>query len=453
MNFKKSLLPACLALMAFSVWLSAEEPVTQAQRDDFQKAFTSGNYKVAYEGFRKLALDANDDKMRVASDLNMAIAALQQLGRVNEIDDFREVVIGKHKGNWRLLDAAAQSYINTDHQGFIVAGKFLRGGRRGGGHYANAMQRDRVRALQLMQAAMPLANKDDDRGAVGQFLLRFANNLLTGAGHFEAWRLQTLTELNQLPDYDEGYYGYGGSNAGAPVDADGKPVLHQVPKNYEAAQTDGERWRSLLGQAVEINPTLLNEAQLTFANFLRDQFGVQTMAHFGGRFGGSDDDTKKDESGTYAVHTLAEDETIARLATGIKRFRLPDEFNYIKILQQIAARGKSLQGEHALDGLSQMYEDRRQYVKAAQAWKRAIAEYGPGQNNHRQGRVDQIVGNWGRFENVQTQTAGRGATVELPLPQCKSRSPSRRGKSMSISSWPTSRRTSRVLPTRLTGTR
>jgi len=419
MNFKKSLAPACFALLALSVWLSAEEPVTQAQRDNFQKAFTSGNYKVAYEGFRKLALDANDDKMRVAGDLQIAISALQQLGRVNEIDDFREEVIGKHKGNWRLLAAAAQSYVTTDHQGFIVAGKFLRGGRRGGGHYANAMQRDRVRALQLMQAAMPLAIKDDDRGAVGQFLLRFANNLLTGAGYFEAWRLQTLTDLGQLPDYDEGYYGYGGSNTGAPVDAEGNPVLHPVPKNYEAAQTDGERWRSLLGQAVEIHPALHNEAQLIFANFLREQFGVQTMAYFGNRFGGSDDDTKKDESGTYAVHTLAEDETIARLATGIKRFKLPDEFNYIKIFQQIAARGKSPQGEQALDGLSQMYEDRRQYVKAAEAWKRAIAEYGPGQNNYRQSRVDQIVGNWGRFENVTTQMAGRGATVELRFRNAK----------------------------------
>ena len=54
MNFKKSLVPSCFALLALSVWLSAEEPVKQAQRDEFQKAFTSGNYKVAYEGFRKM---------------------------------------------------------------------------------------------------------------------------------------------------------------------------------------------------------------------------------------------------------------------------------------------------------------------------------------------------------------------------------------------------------------
>ena len=30
----------------------------------------------------------------------------------------------------------------------------------------------------------------------------------------------------------------------------------------------------------------------------------------------------------YALHTLGEDETIAKLATGVKRFTLPDEFSF-----------------------------------------------------------------------------------------------------------------------------
>ena len=38
----------------------------------------------------------------------------------------------------------------------------------------------------------------------------------------------------------------------------------------------------------------------------------------------SDDDAKQDESGTYALHTLKENETIAKLASGIKRFTLPE---------------------------------------------------------------------------------------------------------------------------------
>ena len=74
-------------------------------------------------------------------------------------------------------------------------------------------------------------------------------------------------------------------------------------------------------------------------------------------------------SGTYALHTLSDDETIARLATGIKRFKVPDEFNWIKIYERVAGRGKSTWGEQARDALANEFEDRRQYVKAAAAWK------------------------------------------------------------------------------------
>jgi uncharacterized protein YfaS (alpha-2-macroglobulin family) len=412
MTFPRVLAPAVLAIAAFAVWLlAADAPVKQSQRADFQQAYSSGNYKVAYEGFRRLALDPNDDTLRVPSDLSFGISALQQLGRVDEIDEFREAVIDVHKGNWRLLDAAAQSYINIDHQGFIVAGKFYRGGRRGGGKYVTALFRDRMRALQLMQTAAPLVAKDNDHKGAAQFELRFAGMFLM-AGAYEAWRLQALTDLTKLPDFDDGYAWRGGTNVGAAVDAEGNPVLYHVPKSFEAAQSDGERWRWLLAQAVELDPAIINEAQSSLANFLHSQFGVQTMAQFGW-LARADDDSKKDESGTYALHTLSDDETIARLATGIKRFKLPDEFNAIKIFREIAARGRSPQGEAADDALSQIFEDRRQYVKAAEAWRRAIREYGPGQNDRRKSRLEQIVGNWGRFENVQTQPAGKGATVEF----------------------------------------
>jgi alpha-2-macroglobulin len=411
-----SCLAISLAALATCVWLTAaEQPVPQSRRAEYEKALNAGNYKDAYDGFRKLALDPNDDRLKVVDDLNRAMTALQNLGRTDEIDEFREAVIDVHKNNWRLLEAAANSYISVEHHGFIVAGKFYRGNRRGRGmaRYVNAAQRDRVRALQLMTQALPLAMQDDDKPAAARFHLNFANMWLYGSGALEAWRLQTLTDLSQLPDYDEGYYWAGARNQGAPVDAEGTPVYHHIPKSYEASQSDGERWRWMLSQTVELAPSLRNEVDWTFAGFLREQFGVQTMAYYGRWFGGGEDDSKQDESGTYALHSLGEDETIARLATGIRRFKLPDEFNHIRICQQIADRGKSSYGEQALDTLSSLFEDRRQYPKAADYWKRTIREYGAGSGNHRQQRLDQIVGNWGRFENVQTQASGQGATVEF----------------------------------------
>ncbi len=380
-----------------------------SNRDSAVRAMRAGNYKDAYESFRMLSLDPKDDPFKVGSDLQSAVQCLQFLGRVDETDDFREQVVAAHRKNWRLLETAAQSYLNTEHFGFIVAGKFSRGYKRGGGNYVNSMQRDRVRALQLLQDALGLTRDEPDKAAVARFHLVFAQALLQGGGGHEPWRLQYLTELTKLPDYDQGYSWYRGTTQGAPVDADGNPVFYRVPGGYEAAANDGERWRWNLAQAAEKNPALLGEIDMTLARFLRGQFDVQTMAWFGR---GAEDEGDKKE-GTFTVHTLGDDETIARLATGVKRFKLPDEFNWIRICERVAGRGRSGPGEQARDLLAQVYEDRRQYLKAAEAWKRSIAEYGDGPAHSRRLRLEQIVGNWGRFEPGQAQPAGTRASVDF----------------------------------------
>jgi uncharacterized protein YfaS (alpha-2-macroglobulin family) len=401
-----------LGVIAVAAWLLAAEPSQQAQRDKLHQTMQAGNWKDAYDGLRKLALDPKDDPAQVGTDLTQAVQCLYNLGRADEIDDFREAVIAVHAKNWRLLESAAQSYAQGQHFGYMIAGKFARGQHRGGGRMVSTWQRDRVRALQLMQEAYNFTKVENGWPTLGQFYLRFADMLLNGAGVYEPWRLQYLTDLTRLPDYEEGYAYYGGNQRGAPVDADGKPIYYKIPASYEKAQNDGERWRWMLSQAAEFDPNLVNDADLALANFMRSQLGVQTMAYYSWRHRG-EDDTKKDESGTYALHTLNDNETIARLANGIKRFAVPDEFNWIKIYERVAGRGKSQRGEQARDALAQEYEDRRQYVKAATAWRKDIEEYGPGQNNWRQQRLDQIVKNWGRFEPLSDQPAGQKATVDF----------------------------------------
>ena len=86
----------------------------------------------------KLALDPKNDKTMVGKDLEIGINALIRLGRNDEVDEFREAVIKVHEKNWRLLATAAHTYSNGEHYGFMVAGKFLRGGHRGGGRRARA---------------------------------------------------------------------------------------------------------------------------------------------------------------------------------------------------------------------------------------------------------------------------------------------------------------------------
>jgi uncharacterized protein YfaS (alpha-2-macroglobulin family) len=393
--------------------VAADSPSPFAtSREAFLKAFQAGNYKDAYDGFRKLALDPKSDPRVVGSNLDYAISSLQQLGRDEDMDEFREAVIAVHKNNWRLLESAAQSYANTQHYGFIVAGKFYRGNKRGGGRYVNSLERDRVRALQLMNQALEMTKTETDKPALSQLYFHFAGMLMHGSGYHQAWQLQALTDLKQLPDYEEGYYGYRGDGGhGAPVDADGKPVFYYLPKSYEDAKSDGERWRWMLAQGAEFNANRVSEADSELAKFMNLLFGVQSMAY--GRFEPIDEETTNKKDGTFSLHTLSDDETIAKLATGIKRFKLPDEFNWIKIYERIVGRGKSDFGDAARTALAQEYENRRQYVKAAEAWKKAIAEYGQGDQAWRQKRLDQILGKWGRFEASQTQPAGKNATVDF----------------------------------------
>ncbi len=408
---------AALALALVSAQ-PADTPAGKSERDKALKTYNDGNYRDAYDLYRKFALDPNDDPIQVGNDLNMATNCLRNLNRTNEADDFREAVIKVHKDNWRLLQAAARNYVQIEPYGFMIAGEFERGQHRGGGKHVNCIERDRVRSLQLMVEAMKKARDDKNTADVAKFHLQFASHLMGYRGNAGAWRLQYLTGLATLPDYEEGYgYGFRGDagDKGAPVNPDGTPVYHRIPKTWEDAKSDGERWRWLLLQAAELDAPLTNQARMTFAQFLQGQFGEQTMAYYAGFFRsrGDEDDTKKNESGTYELHTLAENETVCRLATGIKRFKLPDEFNYIKVFQTIANDPKTGHGEQALHSLAQVFANRRQYDKAADYWKRSIKEYGPGQNNYKQGQIDQILGNWGMFEPIMTQAAGQGASVDF----------------------------------------
>jgi hypothetical protein len=74
----------------------------------------AGNWKDAYEGFRKPALGPKANPEQVGSALANGIQCLDNLGRV---DDFREGVMAVHAKHWRLLETAAQTYTPGEHFG------------------------------------------------------------------------------------------------------------------------------------------------------------------------------------------------------------------------------------------------------------------------------------------------------------------------------------------------
>ena len=381
------------------------------ERERCDKLFAAGNFKEAYDGYRRLALDPKTEPDRVGGDLTRAIECLGQLGRANEVDAFRDAVIAVHKDNWRLLQAAAESLFNDQHYGFIVAGAFQRGQHRGGGRHVGSYERDRARALQLLVQGLDRARTDPDRAAAGRYLLAFAQMLMGDRAQSDSWRLQALTPLDALPDYDDNpYRPWRQQQPGAPAEPDGTPVYYRVPEGLAKAKNDGERWRWALAQAAEADAGLLNTTRSTLATFLVGQFGTQTIRGEG--VGEGPTDGPPGANGPYALDTLSDDETIARLATGIRRFKLPDEFNFIKIFQAIADEPKTGQGEESLAALASIFENRRQFDRSVEFLKRSIAAYGD-KDRVKSQHIDQILGAWGEFEAMRTQPAGRGAAVDF----------------------------------------
>ena len=322
-----AVVPACAvfgAILAGALGAAKDAP----DRTKAAKLMRDGNWKEALDQFQALALDPKDEADKVGEDLTSAVACLANLGRQKEMDEFAEKVIAAHGGNWRLLEAAALVYFQAPHYGTIVAGEFERGQHRGDGRYVNSYERDRARALQLMEQALAPAGADRKAAAAAGCYSNLSHILIGQRGYGEAWRLQYRTDLAALPDYDEPAYAWGGESArGAPVGPDGQPVYHRMPESWHQAASDGERWRWALAEAAEDGADAW--ARFELAAFLHRQFGVQTLAEYRWFFGreAESDEGRKDESGTWALHTLGEQETIAKLATGIKRFQLPDEFN------------------------------------------------------------------------------------------------------------------------------
>jgi tetratricopeptide (TPR) repeat protein len=390
-------------------------PTSEADiRATAEKLRREGNFAEAYTEFRRLVLNPQTTPQLVPQDLDRASECLRRLGRDDELDKFLEEAVAAHPNNWRLLWGVAQEYWEGPHFGFIVAGEFYRGQRRGGGDYVNCFERDRVLALRLMHRAMPLAMADEKaRPEVARFFLEMAAFLMGYRHHAESWRLQYLTDLEKLPDFEPGWFWRGEQPpAGAPVDETGQPIFYTVPSSWEASANDGQRWRWCLQQAAEFDAKLLPQVRLEFANFLQQQFDVHTLATFGWR-GRWEEEEGPAETGTFALHTLEEDETICRLATGVKRLRLPEEFNFLRIYQQLAQEAPEHIRADAIRRLATSFENRRQYPKAASWWKKLLEGFpAPVQEEARQ-RIEQIEGNWGRFEPVLRQPAGKGAEIDF----------------------------------------
>ncbi|MEM7010744.1 MAG: MG2 domain-containing protein, partial [Verrucomicrobiota bacterium] len=269
--------------------------------------------------------------------------------------------------------------------------------RNGRGNLSSA-ERDRVRALQLLTKALPILDGSDAERA--QFFDTLASAILPVED--QSWRLQVLTNLDELPDYSKTAF----ESRRAPVDADGNPVFHDVPDSWATAKSDGERWRWAIAQKESIGGEYRWQAKAELARFLVTQFEVST---FGKATDLNDDEKRRVLSRKF--RELDDGETFAWLATGPKRFAYPDGQNPIALLKEVAAGSEDpdLAGR-ALDQLARIYLDRDQRVPAAEYLKEVCERFDPDLYGRAQ-LLNQIVGNFGRFDGTRANVAGEPAKI------------------------------------------
>jgi len=405
---------AAFLLSSSTLITVAQEPADKRTQADAE--MQKNNFNDALQLYRDLlALPAG-----TSHDLQQALLCLQHLGKIHELDSLIESAVTVQPARFDLLLAASQGYQSAQKFGFLIAGKFERGGHRGGGEYASVTARDRIRSLQLLLQALQSAESDPTVAASfkadawNQVAAQISTDQST-----EPWKLQLLSDLTKLPDPEPGetpwmFRGRGpGTPPAAPVDEQGQPVFHKLPASWETAASDGERWRWALQQVSTLDPARRSTTELLFAEFLQRQFGAGTTWNqpWAEPVQPAQNNGKTDPQKSSLL-SLQDSETQARLATGIKRFTLPDEFNFLKIARSVAERNDA-SARNALELLIRERMDRTQYPQAA-ALLRELLELTPAKEADavRQ-RISQIEGNWLQFLSAETQPAIGKASFDI----------------------------------------
>ncbi len=403
---KKTLLLALLAAGAcFAV--AAANDAAAGRRAEAARQLALGNFRVAMEQYQALALDPATPPGDAADDLAKAFDATLKLGEVAAAERLLDRAAAERGDSRRLLAAAARLRLQLPPLVVRVQDEFVRTVRWGNDN-RSAAERDRILAIRLLLQAEKLLDGPADPATEREkldFYRQFASLVVSARQGGAAWRLTALTDLAALPEPEEYYAGRGRGLRGAPVDADGNPVHYPMPDSWQAAANDGQRWRWLLGRMAAFGGR--DDADLDFAQFLLGQFGVQTMGQPPVRPLAGDGGAREEaDTGPFAVRTLSDDETIAKLATGLKRFRPPEEYNHVRLYQRLAERGAKRFRDLAAAGLARIYENRQQYPKAALWWEKLVPEKPDAGKTEAEQALARITGKNGRLEPGPVAPAG-----------------------------------------------
>ena len=311
-----------------------------------------GHYAEAYVAYTNIifASDSADvtDGNRAQSLLD-APRCLAKLKRFDEAEPLLDKAILERK-EFAVHVAYSQALGELPHYGKMVKGVFSRVNEWGVPY--SSVEHDRVKRLKCLKAIMPdLAKQTKLRQR--WFWNEVVNALeMNGRNRGAAWKLLELTSLTEIPQVEE-RENWGGSDfevGPAPVDENGEPLFYGLVKSWEDAKNDGERWMFANTARAAVDDFGRRNSARSLGVFAENQFGVYRLRY---------EDDLKNLIGD--LRSLDDDETITRLANGIKRFKLPVEYNYIRMWREL--------NEYHL--IAREYERRYQFVKACEMWKKA----------------------------------------------------------------------------------
>ncbi|MBO5761359.1 MAG: hypothetical protein J6S53_07445 [Lentisphaeria bacterium] len=310
--------------------------------------------------------------------------------------------LGKYKEQSSLLDFVMQHFPENlsvlenmspgFSYGYILDGKIVRGYPRGvRAEGVHLQEYDRIRILQHLYKAK---KKFDNTPPVtkGKYYSLLAKYLKKDRG--ETWKYRNLTSLTIFPSYDKiSSYSF----SPPPVNKAGEPLLYKIPVSFENAVNDGERLRYCweIMQHAPVNSSIYKEGKLFFADFLYKEFDFSFL----------DEELKREycnyEENMEKLRSLKENESICRLASGVKKITLPEEYNYIRLFRE---------SENFLL-LARIFSSRLQLEKAVQYYRKALKK-NPG-NKNILNEIKNITGNSGMLLPVKMSVEGEEAAIKL----------------------------------------
>ena len=379
------------------------------ERGRAAKLQKGGNWKEALEVYEKAFTEVSDAES--SNDLKNAVHCLYKLADYSGLERFLKLLEEKHGENWQVLLEAGDMLKNANHNGVIIDNVYQRGTRwRQGAIHANSLERDRAIALKLYWKAYQKAPEGSKVNALAKFETYLFRQRFQHSFY-------SLTDLTILPEVEEGYnHHYGAGQGRVPVGEDGETLFIRMPESYEAARNDGERWRWVVSEIRRLG-TGKNYGKADWADFMHSFYGVRTLNTFAWwRSYREPENQKGEKEAILVLDTLSDEETLCRAGTGVKRIKLKDEFNFVKIYRDLYENSSPTAG----DQLVEIYLDRRQYKKAAELIADVIEKHGEGEKKIRRKKQNQIIGDWGSFvEGKSHFLKGEEMDVELKFRNAK----------------------------------